>query len=197
MALKHAILSALSRGVPRNGYELNAVFNDEDERAWNASPSQVYAELTKMAAAGLIEVSSRSGRRATSYVLTEDGLDELKRWLEHDEPDHTTRDDAMMRMLTMWTLEPTTARHLIESEIAFQRRRARALRYKLDAFEPLSEDTAVWRNRRAVHVLWLRQTQVMVDWLHSLIEVLEHPERTVSDILDETSLASDVTASEA
>lgn len=184
MALRHAILSALSRGIPKNGYELNAVFNDKDERAWNASPSQVYSELTKMEKLGLIEVSDRTERRATNYALTEDGRAELERWLTQDEPDHTTRDDITMRLLTMWTLDDTTARHLIEAEITFQRRRERALRSKLHTFEQLSEDTRVWRNRRAVHLLWLAQTATTILWLEGLIEILEDPTRSVDDILD-------------
>lgn len=183
MALRHAILSALSRGIPKNGYELNAVFNDNDERAWNASPSQVYSELTKMEKLGLIEVSDRTERRATSYAITAEGRAEIERWLTQDEPDHTIRDDVTMRLLTVWTLDDTTARHLIEAEITFQRRRERALRTKLQTFEQLSEDTRVWRNRRAVHLLWLTQTSTTVRWLEGLIEILENPGTSVDDAL--------------
>ena len=183
MALRHAILSALSRGIPKNGYELNAVFNDNDERAWNASPSQVYSELTKMEKLGLIEVSDRTERRATSYAITDDGRAEIERWLTQDEPDHTIRDDVTMRLLSMWTLDERTARHLIEAEITFQRRRERALRTKLQTFEQLSENTKVWRNRRAVHILWLTQTTTTIAWLEGLIEVLENPDTPVDDAL--------------
>ncbi|RWZ55092.1 PadR family transcriptional regulator [Labedella populi] len=183
MALRHAILSALSRGIPKNGYELNAIFNDHDERAWNASPSQVYSELTKMQKLGLIEVSERTERRATNYVLTDDGRAELERWLTQDEPDHTIRDDVVMRLLSMWILDETTARHLIEAEITFQRRRERALRNKLDTSAQLAEDARVWRNRRAVHVLWLAQTATMISWLEGLITILDDPDAPVDDTL--------------
>ncbi|PSL37772.1 DNA-binding PadR family transcriptional regulator [Labedella gwakjiensis] len=183
MALRHAILSALSRGIPKNGYELNAVFNDNDERAWNASPSQVYSELTKMEKLGLIEVSDRTERRATNYAITEAGRAEIERWLTQDEPDHTIRDDVTMRLLTVWTLDDTTARHLIEAEITFQRRRERALRTKLQTFEQLSENTRVWRNRRAVHLLWLTQTTTNIAWLEGLIDILENPDTPVDEAL--------------
>lgn len=188
MALRHAILSALSRGTPKNGYELNAVFNDHDERAWNASPSQVYSELAKMEKAGLIEVNDRTERGATNYAIAPGGRAELERWLTQDEPDHTIRDDVVMRLLSMWTLDDTTARHLIEAEITFQRRRERALRNKLETSEQLAEDTRVWRNRRAVHVLWLTQTTTSIAWLEGLIEVLEHPEQGVDALLDASML---------
>lgn len=183
MALRHAILAALSRGVPRTGYELNASFSDDDDRAWHASPSQVYSELTKMEASGLIEISERTERGRTSYAITEAGLDALRSWLERDEPDHSIRDDAMMRLVTLWVLDDTTAGHLIDAEVAFQRKRQRSLSHLLENWDAEREDTRVWRNRRATYSLWLAQTELMLDWLERLREVLEHPERPVPEIL--------------
>lgn len=188
MALKHAILSALSRGVPRSGYELNASFSDDNDRAWHASPSQVYAELTKMAKAGLIEVSDRNERGRTSYAITERGMAELRRWLVHDEPDHSIRDDSMMRLVTMWVLDDTTARYLIEAEIAVQRKRQMGLSHLLETWDDVREDTRVWRNRRATYSLWLAQTYLMLDWLSGLLEVLENPDQPVTGILEDVGV---------
>jgi len=182
MALRHAILAALSRGVPRTGYELNASFDDDNDRAWHASPSQVYSELTKMEAAGLIQVKERTERGRTSYVISPDGLEELQRWLMRDEPDHSIRDDAALRLVTMWVLDDRNARYLIEAEIAFQRKRQLSLEHLLERWDEEREDTRVWRNRRATYLLWLAQTELMLDWLSGLLETLEHPERPVPEI---------------
>jgi DNA-binding PadR family transcriptional regulator len=185
MALRHAILAALSRGVPRTGYELNASFNDDSDRAWHASPSQVYSELTKMEAAGLIEITERTERGRTSYSISEGGLAELRRWLVRDEPDHSIRDDAMMRLVTLWVLDDTRAGYLIEAEIAFQRKRQMNLEHLLETWDSLDRpDTRVWRNRRAMYILWLKQTELTLDWLDGLREVLEHPERQVDAVID-------------
>lgn len=182
MALRHAILSALSRGVPRTGYDLNSSFADDVDRAWHASPSQVYSELTKMESKGLIDISERNERGRTSYVINEAGIEELRRWLLRDEPDHGIRDDAMMRLLTLWVLDDTNAGYLVDAEIAFQRRRQLSLKHMLDSWDEVREDTRVWRNRHAMHWLWLHQTQEMLTWLEDFREILENPELSVRDV---------------
>jgi len=191
LALRHAILSALSRGIPRTGYDLNTSFADDVDRAWHASPSQVYSELTKMEAAGLIDISERTDRGRTSYVINDTGIEELRRWLLRDEPDHGIRDDAMMRLLSMWVLDDTKAGYLLDAEIAFQRRRELSLKHMLDTWDEVREDTRVWRNRHAMHWLWLRQTQQTLTWLDGLRETLENPDRPVREIFAEYAMASD------
>lgn len=185
MALKHAILAALSRGIPRTGYELNTSFSDDNDRAWHASPSQVYAELTKMEKAELIEISERNERGRTSYSITQDGLEELRRWLVRDEPDHSIRDDSMLRLVTLWVLDDTSAGYLIDAEVSFQRKRQLSLTHLLETWDSEREDTRVWRNRRAMYSLWLAQSEQMLEWLGSLREILEHPETPVPELLGE------------
>ena len=182
MALKHAIL-ALSRGIPRTGYELNTSFSDDNDRAWHASPSQVYAELTKMEKTGLIEISDRNERGRTSYVLTDAGLEELRRWLVQETPDHSIRDDAMMRLVSLWVLDDTTSGYLIDAEVVFQRKRRLSLTHLLETWDNIRDDTRVWRNRRAMYVLWLAQTDLTLAWLDGLRDVLENPDRSVDEVL--------------
>ncbi len=188
MALRHAILSALSRGVPRTGYDLNTSFADDVDRAWHASPSQVYSELTKMEAAGLIDISERNERGRTSYVINDAGIEELRRWLLLDEPDHGIRDDAMMRLTTLWVLDDKNAGYLIDAETAFQRRRLLGLEHLLETWDNVREDTRVWRNRHAMHLLWYRQTQQTLVWLDGLREVLENPDRPVREVFAEHAI---------
>jgi len=183
MALKHAILAALSRGIPRTGYELNTSFSDDNDRAWHASPSQVYAELTKMEKTGLIEISDRNERGRTSYVLTDAGLEELRRWLVQETPDHSIRDDAMMRLVSLWVLDDTTSGYLIDAEVVFQRKRRLSLTHLLETWDNIRDDTRVWRNRRAMYVLWLAQTDLTLAWLDGLRDVLENPDRSVDEVL--------------
>lgn len=172
MALKHAILSALSRGVPRTGYELSAAFRDVTDSAWHASPSQVYSELQKMDAAGLIAVHKRDERGKTSYTITPDGMGELRRWLIDDDPDHSIRDDAALRMLTLWVLDEETIGYLIDAEVAFQQRRLIQLRRLLREWKAVRPDTPVWRNRYSSYVMNASITTVRLSWLKGLREVL-------------------------
>ena len=183
MALRHAILASLSRGVPRTGYELNASFTDDADRAWHASPSQVYSELLKLESKGLIRVSERTERGRTSYAITDDGMAELRRWLIHDNPDHSIRDDAMLRLVTLWVLDDTTAGYLIDAEISHQRKRQLSLSHLLQTWDSVREDTRVWRNRRALYALWLAQAELTLSWLDGLREVLSETDEPVPNIL--------------
>lgn len=185
MALRHAILAALSRGRPRTGYDLNASFNDVNDRAWHASPSQVYSELAKMEGLGLIDITERTERGRTSYVINDHGLDELRRWLLHDQPDHGIRDDASLRLLNLWALDPTDADRLLDAEVAFQRQRQFSLRHLLLNWDDDREDpdSAVWRSRRALYTLWLRQTDLMLEWLDELRAVLHDPETPLPELV--------------
>lgn len=185
MALRHAILAALSRGRPRTGYDLNASFNDVNDRAWHASPSQVYSELAKMEGLGLIDITERTERGRTSYVINDQGLDELRRWLLHDQPDHGIRDDASLRLLNLWVLDPGDADRLLDAEVAFQRQRQFSLRHLLLNWEDDREDpdSAVWRSRRALYTLWLRQTDLMLEWLDELRAVLHNGTTPISELV--------------
>lgn len=185
MALKHAVLSCLSRGAALSGYKLNAVFTDQNERVWHASPSQVYSELLKMERAGLIEAAEKTDR-STSYVITDSGVETLREWLTFTEPDHTVRDDSLLRLMTLWVLDPVTARHLIDAEIAFQRRRRTQLAKKVETYTDDFGDQPVWRNRLATHILWIRQTDLLIEWLEALPEVLESTDVPVETLLDYT-----------
>jgi DNA-binding PadR family transcriptional regulator len=184
VALKHAILSALSRGVPLNGYALVTVFSNETERLWHASASQVYSELIKMEKAGLIEIASRNELGHTTYVITEVGRREIEHWLTLTDPDHSIRDDSMLRFMALWVVDDTTARHLIQAEQSFQRKRLLRLREVLDEFRTKGEqqDARAWRDRQAVYVLWIVQAEAMIAWLERLPDVFEHPERSVAEI---------------
>lgn len=182
MALKHAILSCLSRGVPLSGYKLNTVFSDQNERVWNASPSQVYSELTKMEAAGLIQVAEQTSRK-TMYRITESGTEELRHWLKLSEPDHTIRDDSLLRLMTLWVLDGDDATQLIDAEIAFQQRRRNQLEHTIAGYSSGRENAPVWRNRLATHILWVQQTDVLITWLQGLRVILADQSANVGDVL--------------
>lgn len=188
MALRHAILSAMSRGVPLNGYTLTTVLADDTERAWHASPSQVYSELSRLEKSGLIEAHERNKRGHATYVITDAGLDEIRHWLTLVEPDHTVRNDAQLRMMTVWTLDPVEARHVIEAELVYQRKRQYVLRERIREYPLTREDTPVWRHRRAAYDLWLASANLYIGWLERLLELSGAPGVDVAELLGEEAL---------
>lgn len=99
MSLRHALLALLDAGA-MTGYELAKQFDVSVAYLWNAPHSQIYPELRRMEAAGLIGAESLlRGERATkrAYSLTEAGARELVRWVAEVETAHPVRDPAYLK----------------------------------------------------------------------------------------------------
>lgn len=99
MSLRHALLALLEAG-PMTGYELAKQFDVSVDYLWHAPHSQIYPELRRMEAAGLVEAESLPrGERATKrpYSLTAAGAAELVSWIRLQETPPPVRDPAYLR----------------------------------------------------------------------------------------------------
>lgn len=88
MSLDHAILGFLEY-KPLTGYDLKTVFDMSVRHFWTADQSQIYRTLSRLAENGwavteVIEQDDRPDRKV--YHITDDGRDELLRWLESSLP---------------------------------------------------------------------------------------------------------------
>src|SRR5947209_4710178 len=64
------------------GWQLYETATDSITRFWNITRSQIYVELPRLAAAGLVEATSARGPRASRpYRLTPAGKAALRAWL--------------------------------------------------------------------------------------------------------------------
>ncbi len=115
MALRYALLGALA-DQPRTGYALLKHFEQSLAYAWPASHSQIYPELARLLADGLIEQTGSGARNSKTYAVTGLGLTEVRRWLRESEPDRRVRSDAALRTFFLWLLEPTEAAERLEDE---------------------------------------------------------------------------------
>lgn len=115
MSLRHALLGLLADG-PASGYELLKVFDRSLALVWPATQSQLYGELNRLADEGLIVVSNEGPRGRKDYSLTDAGRTELQHWLTDVEPDRVRRNDAMLRVFFLGTLNPKQARAYLERE---------------------------------------------------------------------------------
>ena len=85
---------------PRSGYEIKQTIDKTTRFFWNASYGQIYPELRRLAAAGLVEgeAAPRGGRARTVYALTGEGRRRLEEWL--GEPDFRVdiRDEGLLKL---------------------------------------------------------------------------------------------------
>ncbi|MER5387028.1 PadR family transcriptional regulator [Streptomyces sp. NPDC002688] len=108
MSLRHALLGLLSERSA-SGYDLLKLFETSLATAWPATQSQIYTELTKLAGTGLIKVAAEGPRGRKEYVLTDEGLAELRHWLTETKPQRNTRSDILLRVFFLGVLTPEQA----------------------------------------------------------------------------------------
>ncbi|MET9959894.1 PadR family transcriptional regulator [Streptomyces sp. NPDC006326] len=113
MSLRHALLGLLSER-PASGYDLLKRFETSLANVWPATQSQMYTELSKLAASGLISVSAEGPRGRKEYTLTDEGLAELRSWLTETKPQRNTRSDLLLRVFFLGVLPPERARGYLD-----------------------------------------------------------------------------------
>ena len=103
MSLRHGLLDLLA-GEPMSGYDLARFFGASMGNVWPAQHSQIYPELAKLAAEGLISQTGEGARGRKVYETTPAGIDELRRWLRESQPDYSFRNEALLRVFCLWVL---------------------------------------------------------------------------------------------
>ena len=113
--LGFAILGLLARRAS-TGYEVAQRMRQPIGYFWTARHSQIYPELNRLDAAGLVEheVIEGAGPRPTKrYRITEPGRDALAAWVVGDLEPQPVRDLEILRLWSIWTVEPDAATELV------------------------------------------------------------------------------------
>ena len=98
-AITPVVLGLLGRG-PRSGYDIKAAVDRSTRFFWAASYGQIYPELKRLEAEGLIEGedSPTGGRRRRVYKLTKLGRQALVEWLHGPDVTVELRDESLLRL---------------------------------------------------------------------------------------------------
>ncbi|PJN41608.1 PadR family transcriptional regulator [Streptomyces sp. CB02959] len=161
MSLRHAVLGLLSES-PASGYDLMKLFNASLTSVWPATQSQVYGELNKLTTAGLVEVSAHGPRGRKEYVITDDGLAELRHWLTDVAPSGQQRHDGLLRVFFLGILTPLEARTYLLTQ-------AESAAHAHTAYEQIDE-TSEWDDEmisvygRIALEYGLRLSATMEEW---------------------------------
>ena len=111
------LVMAMIRDGVDTGYSIKQRIERVASLFWSASYGQIYPELRRLQAAGLIEGTEtrQGGRLRREYSLTKAGFEELRRWLESSfEPAMWLRNEGILRlMLVDWDREPELARKVL------------------------------------------------------------------------------------
>lgn len=132
MTLRHALLGLLT-AQPMSGYDLAKLFDRSVEHVWHAPHSQIYPELRRMEADGLVtaEPTLRGRRPKRVYSITAGGRRELERWVAEPPALEPVRDPQRLKTTYL--------------EFASHDEARRHFKAHLDHYE-------IWRRRWSAHV---------------------------------------------
>src|ERR1700751_2897438 len=162
MSLRHALLGLLANRTA-SGYDLMKLFDTSLANVWPATQSQVYSELTRLADAGLVEVTAQGPRGRKDYALTKTGLAELRHWLTETRPEQPRRNDVLLRV---FFLDQLTS----EQRVEFLRHQAEqaashhAELRRLQESQALNESGMLTANGRLALEYGLRLTAMQEEW---------------------------------
>ncbi|MGI5485939.1 PadR family transcriptional regulator [Microtetraspora malaysiensis] len=166
MSLRIALLGLLSVSGPASGYDLTKRFETSLAHVWQAGHSQIYPELAKMAADGLITVEAEGARGRKIYTITPDGRSELHRWLTEYTPSAAPRSEIALQAFLTPLLDTAEAIALVERMKAdFEDRLQALLTLKHPGGKP--------QYGRYALDLGIRQARMAVEWATDTIADLK------------------------
>src|SRR3954447_5405622 len=172
----HAILGLLSF-ARMSGYDLAAVSERSIAQFWPVSKTQVYAELRRLADAGLAAgapAETSGGPAKTLYELTADGEDALDAWLAEPAADRVRlRAPALLKLLLGHRGAPRQAREQLERFRAAAAGRRDALEAVVATLHENPDAAYAW----ATALFGLRLAEAIVGWADEVLAAL--PDRSI------------------
>jgi DNA-binding PadR family transcriptional regulator len=105
--VEYVILGTLA-WRPLTGYEIKQVVDHSTRFFWAASYGQIYPELRRLAAEGLVEAESddNGNRRRIRYSITPAGRERLLHWLREPDAGYELRDEGLLKLFFASALPP-------------------------------------------------------------------------------------------
>ena len=153
---------------PGSGYDLLRRFEKSMANVWPATQSQLYGELNKLAAAGLIEVSAVGPRGRKEYRATDAGRAELLRWITNPQDDPPERSAELLRVFLLGELPPDQAREHLLALAAYSEGEVERLRKLESAIDWADEPGADVFSHAALDY-GLRMHTMQAQWARDVI----------------------------
>lgn len=135
MSLRYALLALLT-AQPMTGYDLAKAFHVSVGHVWHAPDSQIYPELKRMVADGLIEaevVPWGANSTKTRYTITDEGVIAFTRWMDQPVDYPHERHPAHLRAAYFEWADPDAARRRLREHIEHYAGRRAQWQAQLDA----------------------------------------------------------------
>ena len=123
MALRHAVLAALLEGEA-SGYELSKRFDVSVANFWTATPQQLYRELERLEAEGLLEsrvVEQERRPNKRVHRLSDSGRTELHEYTRAPARPTATRDELLVKLQAIDAGDAAAVRAAMSERLAHAR----------------------------------------------------------------------------
>lgn len=113
--LGYALLGLLAR-EPLAGLDLARAMRERMGFFWHAQHSQIYPELARLEADGLVAhrvAPQRDRPDKKVYAITPRGLARLREWVVEPSQVSAVRDELMLKTWSLWLAEPARARDVL------------------------------------------------------------------------------------
>nr|WP_239522435.1 PadR family transcriptional regulator [Geodermatophilus sabuli] len=195
-------LLALLTAKPMTGFDVMRQFDVSVGYIWHAPHTQIYPELRRLEAAGLVEgeeIARGARGKKTLYTITEAGKQQLREWLNTVEEPRRDRDPYRLRASYFEWAEPEAAyaqleaheRHFTEATAVYERARdgilARdnpLLKARLEHIPPEEHEAAVAFKAYAYagmilrargEAAWAREGMDLLERLHPRLAAAHAP----------------------
>ena len=139
---------------------------------WPATQSQLYGELNRLAAEGLIEVADVGPRGRKEYRVTDVGRHELTRWIVDPQDDPPYRSAPLLRVFLLGEVAPDQAREFVAAYAARADDELHRLEELRDALGPWGDGNAAFYGGAALDY-GVRVATLEGDWARSLVTAID------------------------
>ncbi|MGI5161123.1 PadR family transcriptional regulator [Microbispora sp. CA-102843] len=175
MSLRIALLGLLTAYGSASGYDLAKGFERSVAHVWQAGHSQIYPELAKMAADGLVTVEAEGARGRKIYSITSEGRAELRAWLLGHDPTGPARSEVALQAFLLPLLDPGEALSVLERVRDYTERKLAELEalWAAKHASPVPEGTSRGTFGNLALDLGIRQVRTTLQWANDAMAQLE------------------------
>jgi DNA-binding PadR family transcriptional regulator len=180
MSLKYAVLAALLEGEA-SGYDLAKIFDVSVSNFWAATPQQLYRELDRLAAEGLVDARIVPQERRPNkrmFTLSESGRADLAAFTARQPKPMAMRDELMVKVQAVDVGDLDAVREHVEERMAWaQGKLARYERVRRHLLGGLGEEEFLAEGERVGPYLTLlggiALEEEYLRWGRRVLDVLE------------------------
>ena len=165
-----AALLGLLLERPMTGWDLIAAAQERIGEFWTITQSQVYRELTAMAARGLVAAGPPGPRDRKPYEVTPAGRAAFAEWLESGPGADQVRMPLLLTIAFAGHLPPGRLAEIVAARRAVH---AERLARYLAGRDQLRAAPAAEAARLATLEFGIRHEQAVLDWFEALPEILD------------------------